>query len=144
MSLQKAMRLFWVIMKTIICEIIKIMLHTRVSHEKLGPELHDWIKNLPLYIEDKKFLAVHAGLQPNNSLKDTPRRILLNIRTWDGEGKDLNNPKFRHGTRLTEGNAQSFMGIGASQGLCLRRNTFGLDSACVYGGSLSGYVLERS
>ena len=78
-------------------------------YEKLGPKLHAWIMRLPLYIEGKKFLAVHAGLQPDTKLKDTPRKVLLNIRTWDGEGKDLNNPQFPAWYESYRGKAAGFL-----------------------------------
>ena len=120
--------------------------HARYAklHKKLGSELHAWIKRLPLYIEDKKFLAVHAGLQPHTKLSDIPRRVLLNIRTWDGEGEDLNNPDFPAWYEFYKEERPVFYGHWASQGLCLRRNTFGLDSGCVYGRALSGYILEEA
>ena len=112
-------------------------------HKKLGPELREWIKRRPLYIEDKNFLAVHAGLQPNTKLSDTPRRLLLNIRTWDGEGKDLNNPNCPAWYEYYKETRPVFYGHWASQGLCLRKNTLGLDSGCVYGRTLSAYILEE-
>ena len=114
----------------------------RQLRNELTDDLHHWIVNLPLWIETEKFIAVHAGVQPGKSPSDTPRKTLLNIRTWDEKGEDLNDPTnppwylFYHGTKPV------FYGHWASKGLNLRENTFGLDSGCVYGGRLTAYVLE--
>ena len=96
----------------------------------------------PLFIEDDRFLAVHAGLQPGRHPRDTRAGILLNIRTWDGEGADLGHPANPPWYDFYRGNRPVFYGHWARRGLNLRWNTFGLDSGCVYGRALSAYVLE--
>ncbi|MCR9144166.1 MAG: metallophosphoesterase [bacterium] len=108
----------------------------------IGPELCEWMARRPLYIEDPKFLAVHAGVQPGVAPADTRPGILLNIRTWDGSGErlsDSNNPPWYD---FYTDSRPVFYGHWARKGLNLRENTFGLDSGCVYGRSLSAYVLE--
>jgi hypothetical protein len=114
----------------------------RRLYETLGPRLHAWIEKRPLFIEDPRFMAVHAGLEPGRHPRDSRAGLLLNIRTWDGSGADLSNPanppwyEFYHEPRPV------FYGHWALRGLNLRENTFGLDSGCVYGRHLSAYILE--
>lgn len=112
-------------------------------YRALGPELFEWLSARPLYIEDDAFLAVHAGLQPGRHPGDTAARILMNIRTWDGLGEDLNSPDNPPWYEFYTGERPVFYGHWARRGLNLRASTLGLDSGCVYGRALSAYVLER-
>jgi serine/threonine protein phosphatase 1 len=41
---------------------------------------HKWIQKLPLIYEDKKFIYVHAGLNPYNEYQNQSKQDLLNIR----------------------------------------------------------------
>jgi len=109
----------------------------------IGREMHSWIEARPLYIEENEFLAVHAGLQPGLHPKDTRRDILLNIRTWDGRGRDIRNPDNPPWYNFYNGTRPIFYGHWARKGLNLRDTTFGLDSGCVYGRALSAYILEE-
>ena len=101
----------------------------------------DWIKNLPSYIDEKKFLVVHAGLPPGKNLKKCDRKTLATIRTWDGEGRDLNNPDNPPWYQFYKDSKLIVYGHWAKNGLTIRRNTIGLDSGCVYGGKLSALIL---
>ncbi len=112
--------------------------------QALGREAHAWIQRRPLFIESEKFLAVHAGLQPGKHPSETRRGIVLNIRTWDGTGRDLKNPANPPWYEYYQETRPVFYGHWARRGLTLRANTFGLDSGCVYGRSLSAYILEES
>lgn len=111
-------------------------------YEQIGPQMHEWIRKRPLFIEEDKFLAVHAGLQPERHPSRTERRYLLNIRTWDGKGEDIKNPDNPPWYEYYRDDKPVFYGHWARAGLNLRENTFGLDSGCVYGKQLSAYVLE--
>ena len=113
-------------------------------HRQLGPDLHNWLAERPLYIEDEAFLAVHAGLQPDTHPAKTRTGILLNIRTWDGEGKELNNSDNPPWYEFYKDTRPVFYGHWARKGLNVRHNTIGLDSGCVYGRALSAYVLETA
>jgi len=119
-------------------------LHYRKIHETIGPEIHRWIESLPLYIETDRFLAVHAGLEPHRHPSQSRKELLLNIRTWDGHGKDLKSPGNPPWYTFYNGTVPIFYGHWAKMGLNLRRKerTFGLDSGCVYGRALSAFVLE--
>ena len=110
--------------------------------ERLGEELHRWILALPSYIEDDRFIAVHAGLEPGKHPADSTRRVLANIRTWDGSGQELSNPAYPPWYSFYTGRRPVFYGHWARRGLNIRQRTFGLDSGCVYGRCLSAYILE--
>lgn len=110
--------------------------------KKIGRKLHAWLERRPFYIQDDAFVAVHAGLQPGLAAADTEPRILMNIRTWDGSGDRLNDPDNPPWYEYYTDRRPVFYGHWARKGLNLRENTIGLDSGCVYGRSLSAYVLE--
>lgn len=100
----------------------------------------NWIKNWPHYIEGEDFIAVHGGLVPGESPKQSDSRILANIRTWDGKGINLideNNPPWY---KSYKGKKTVVYGHWAKQGLKIRENTIGLDTGCVYGYQLSGLL----
>jgi hypothetical protein len=59
--------------------------------ETMSPEAHQWYMRTPIYIESDEWIAVHAGLEPGNEPADTAKKILLNIRTWDELGIDLDD-----------------------------------------------------
>ncbi|MBI3396608.1 MAG: metallophosphoesterase [Spirochaetia bacterium] len=115
----------------------------RKMWKEIGPKAHRWVEELPLFIEDDQFLAVHAGVEPGKHPSLSEARILLNIRTWDGTGYELKNPKNPPWYSFYDSAKPAFYGHWAVAGLNLRVNTFGLDSGCVYGKALSAYVLEE-
>ncbi|MBM3265087.1 MAG: metallophosphoesterase [candidate division Zixibacteria bacterium] len=110
-----------------------------------GP-VFNWLKSLPLWIEEDRFLLVHAGINPEKGLKNTSRDEFLAIRTWPPTG-GLVGPRW-HDALPTDGKLIVF-GHDAPGGLVVKRRTdgtpyvIGLDSGCVYGRSLSGYILEE-
>jgi len=113
---------------------------------QLGSRLQfwvDWMKALPLYIEEKDFTLVHAGLAPGLALADTPRRILTRIRTWDGVGKNLNHPDHPPWYEYYTQKRLVVFGHWAEAGLVDRPNAVGLDSGCVYGNQLSSLLLPQ-
>lgn len=115
---------------------------TSALAKQLGPARMDWMRGRPLYIEDDRFIAVHAGLQPGRRLSRSAPGILMNIRTWDGVGIRLSDPDNPPWYDFYRGARPVFYGHWARRGLNLREKTYGLDSGCVYGRSLSAYVLE--
>ena len=114
--------------------------------EQMGEDLKQWVtwmKSWPLYIEEKDFLVVHAGLEPYKHPKQTAARTLLHIRTWDGKGEELNSPHHPPWYDFYKGEKLVLYGHWALQGLKIRKNTIGLDSGCVYGKNLSGILLPE-
>lgn len=51
--------------------------------EGLSQAEHDWLMNLPAFIDDEKFIAVHGGIAPGRELKEEDLELLSEIRTWN-------------------------------------------------------------
>ncbi len=117
--------------------------------EALAPvadSLIPWLESLPLWIDEPGFLLVHAGINPDKGLEGTSRDEFLTIRTWPPvEG--IVGPRW-HDAYDPSGKLVVF-GHDAPGGLVVKRRddgspyVIGLDSGCIYGGQLSGYVLEE-
>ena len=114
--------------------------------EAMGPDLKkwlSWIKNWPVYIEEEGFLIIHGGLVPGEHPEQSKIEYLVNIRYWDGCGKDMNNPMYPPWHDFYAGSKLVVYGHWAKQGLKIKENSIGLDTACVYGGQLSGLWLPE-
>ena len=110
----------------------------------LGDDLQDyldWMESWPYFYEEKDFIVVHAGLNPNKSPAKTDPEILMNIRTWNGnldDIEDLNNPpwyKSYFGKKLV------IFGHWSDQGLVQTANAIGIDTGCVKGRKLTAVEL---
>lgn len=114
---------------------------TPVAHALL-----EWLKQLPLWIEEDCFLLVHAGVNPKKGRKGTRRDEFLTIRTWPPNGSIV-GPRWHDA--LSETGKVILFGHDAPGGLVVKKRTdgspyaIGLDSGCVYGNQLSGYILEE-
>lgn len=108
--------------------------------------LLDWVKRLPLWIEEDRFLLVHAGINPQKGCAGTKRDEFLTIRTWPPVGGIVGS---RWHDALSRTDKLIVFGHDAPGGLVVKRRTdgspriIGLDSGCVYGNQLSGYILEE-
>ncbi len=109
---------------------------------KVGEWL-SWIKNLPLYIEEEDFIAVHGGLVPGEHPRRSKADFLLNIRYWDGTGRNMKDPSFPPWHTLYTGSKLVVYAHWAAQGLKIKKNSICLDTGCVYGGCLSGLWLPE-
>lgn len=121
----------------------------RFTLEALAPvadRLLPWLEHLPLYIEEDRFLLVHAGINPESGLAGTSREEFLSLRLWPSAdvGQGLRwHDYWQPGDRLL------IFGHDALAGLVVKRREdgspylLGLDSGCVYGGHLTAYVLEE-
>ncbi len=113
---------------------------------ELGGDLQeygDWMRTLPLYIEEDDFIAIHGGLEPGVALADQKAIIATRIRTWDGRGEDLNDLDNPAWYDLYKEKKLVVYGHWAAQGLNIRDNVIGLDSGCVWGGELSCLVMPE-
>lgn len=93
-----------------------------------------WIETWPLYLDLPECLVVHAGIQPDLSIEKQPTETLCNIRN------------LKDGTPWFEsygGKKLIVHGHWAKLGLCIKENTIGLDSGCVYGKKLSALILPE-
>lgn len=105
----------------------------------------DWLRRLPLHRQGvtpdgRAWLAIHAGLDPVGGLAATTREQALVVRRWPDDS-DLDNPFW---WERWQGPPLVLYGHDAVRGLVDRRpHSLGLDSGCVYGKALSGYLLEE-
>lgn len=88
-----------------------------------------WLDSLPIFYETENHIFVHAGVSPRYSLKDQPEEVLLWIRHWNGDDPDL-------GKHVVYGHTPY------KQPKALKNST-GLDTGAVFGGSLTCGVFEE-
>ena len=121
------------------------------GHGALAPhaaKLAAWLETVPLWIDEPRFLLVHAGVNPQRGLAGSTRDELLTIRTWPPAG-GIVGPRWHD--HVAPGKLIVF-GHDAPGGLVVKRPPggpaappylVGLDSGCVFGRQLSAYLLEE-
>lgn len=92
----------------------------------------EWIETWPFYLDLEECLVVHAGIRNGTSLEKQIPEELCNLRNLEDGTAWHENYK---GKKLI------VYGHWARQGLCVKENTIGLDSGCVYGKQLSALIL---
>lgn len=103
-----------------------------------------WTRQLPLFLDDVAgFTVVHAGLHASGRLDRTTRDMALLWRRWPDD-----RPDAPHWHQVYTGHRRVVFGHDAMGGLVRverdgRPLLIGLDTGCVYGGRLSGYVPEE-
>jgi bis(5'-nucleosyl)-tetraphosphatase (symmetrical) len=108
------------------------------------PHYLEQISGWPLYYELEDVDLVHAGLQPGVSqLSEMDPRILLTIRTWDGEGKQLWSADDPPWFQIVQWPKKVVFGHWAYQMPTPPPGFYGLDSGCVYGGWLTAWCAEE-
>lgn len=96
----------------------------------------DWLSTLPLFIEGEGWLVVHGGLNPDG---ETTAEQAVRLRRWPDDTED-SNPFW---WELYRGDRLIIYGHDAVRGLQDHRpRTLGLDTGCVYGGELTGFIIE--
>ncbi|HJP31514.1 MAG: metallophosphoesterase [Candidatus Latescibacteria bacterium] len=117
--------------------------------EHVSRQLLAWLEARPLYIEEEDFLLVHAGIHPDNGMAGTARDEFLRIRTWPAATGSIDGPRWHDVITPLEERTLVF-GHDAPGGLVVHRARegdrpwlVGLDSACIYGGSLSAWIQEE-
>ena len=111
--------------------------------EEQAPFLVPWIRSWPLYIKEKEFIVVHAGVVPKYDLEKTPQKILTHVRYWNQDSQCMDKYLGTPWYDLYKGKKLIIYGHWALKGLMVRSNTIGLDSACVWGESLSAVILPQ-
>jgi bis(5'-nucleosyl)-tetraphosphatase (symmetrical) len=121
----------------------------RFTLEKLCPvagKLLAWLEQVPLFIQEKRFLLVHAGIHPEKGLAGTSRDQFLSIRTWPPR-EGTQGPRWHEYYEPVH--ELLVFGHDAPGGLVIKKRArgrpylLGLDTGCVYGNLLSAYVLEE-
>ena len=119
------------------------------SHESLLATLpeSDWalLDGLPLYLDvpEHAALVVHAGVVPGAPLREQDAWTLTHIRSLDEAGAASDHPGTESWAAAYRGRPHIVFGHDARRGLQLHPDATGLDTACVYGGSLTALVLPR-
>jgi hypothetical protein len=107
-----------------------------------APGWFPWLHALPLWREVDGWTVVHACIHPSGSLEQTTRKMALYQRRWPRD-----EPGCPHWHQVYQSDRRVVFGHDARGGLVRVERAgcpllIGLDTGCVYGGSLSGYVLE--
>jgi len=118
------------------------------SHAALLKELkeEDWgyLESMPLSLEfsEHNVRAVHAGVVPGVPFLEQQAWTLMHIRSLTGHGAPSDRFSQNSWTEHYTESPHIVFGHNAQAGLQLASHATGLDTACVYGGSLSALVLE--
>lgn len=104
----------------------------------------DWLRGLPLSISGEgpqgPWLVIHAGVHPELGLAGTSRDRALVMRRFP----DDTDPAHPYWWQRWSGPPLVIYGHDAVRGLQDHRpRSLGLDTGCVYGGALSGFLLEE-
>ena len=100
----------------------------------------DWLAQLPIFREEAGHIIVHAGLNPVEGVAGTTRSTALAVRRWPDDTTE-SHPFWWQGWARAE---RVIYGHDAKRGLQDHRpHTLGLDTGCVYGGALTGYLIEE-
>ena len=106
------------------------------------PGFVDWLGSLPLFLEEPRCLVVHAGLHPIKGMGGTSREMALTLRRWPDDSCESNPFWYDAGW---VGPETVVFGHDARRGIVRREEhgcpvAVGLDSGCVYGGRLTGWL----
>lgn len=98
------------------------------------PQWLDWLRSWPTFVVDGDYMLVHAGIAPGKRPEQCTREELTEIRTVDG-----GRPWFD----FWRGPETVIFGHWAARGRVNLPLCKGLDTGCVYGGSLTGLWWPR-
>ncbi len=123
-------------------------LHDHSAHETIseldeaGPAWRAHLASTPLFLELDGWTVVHAGVHPAGGLEATTPAMAMAMRRWP-EGERGARPWWQQ----YSGGRRLIFGHDARRGLVLHPlqdpRVIGLDTGCVYGGVLTGIVLEE-
>lgn len=111
--------------------------------DRADPDWRPWLQDRPLFLDLGGWTVVHAGLHPSGDRASTTRKMALTLRRWPEE-RDT-DPFW---WEVYQGEAPVVFGHDARRGLVrVDRHGLpwlrGLDTGCVYGGRLSGWIAEE-
>ncbi len=102
----------------------------------LPEQAHSWLASLPLFLLEADLTVVHAGVHPTLGVAGTSAAMALSMRFWPPGSQ-------RHWYEDYRGTNTVVFGHDARRGLVRRDRIVGLDSGCVYGGRLTGWLREE-
>jgi Calcineurin-like phosphoesterase len=116
----------------------------RITARQLESQREDYLaylRSLPFTINLGTHLVVHAGVRPGVPLRLQMTSDLTEIRTMGA------NPSSRRGVpwyRVYRGRRTVLFGHWPAKAPRLSPCAIGLDTGCVYGGRLTGYIIESN
>jgi diadenosine tetraphosphatase ApaH/serine/threonine PP2A family protein phosphatase len=118
----------------------------KTSQAKTAAELdsnseryREFLGSLPLMIDLGEHLVVHAGLRPGVALEDQSAEDLTELRTL---GKDRTSRKGVPWYEVYDSEKTVLFGHWPNRQPIRVRKAIGLDTGCVYGNRLSGYIID--
>lgn len=87
-------------------------------------------------------VCVHAGVDPSRALDQQRENDLMNMRSIRPDGSPTKRIEHDPWARRWEGPELILFGHDAVRGLQQESHAIGLDTGCVYGGELSGAVID--
>jgi len=123
-------------------EPVKLTSEARIAAEELDSKRERYsayLRSLPFTIELGSHLVVHAGVRPGVPLERQMASDLTEMRTMGA------NPSRRKGVPwydVYRGKRIVLFGHWPSKSPRMAPHAIGLDTACVYGGRLTGYIIE--
>ena len=103
----------------------------------------DEIRTWPAFRDTHDYLAVHAGVRPDLDVANTTIEQLVNIRNWDGEGRNLQDDDDPPWYDFYTDDKLIVFGHWAAKEGVVRDNAIGLDTGCVYGKKLTALILPE-
>jgi serine/threonine protein phosphatase 1 len=106
------------------------------GHDKQFKKDAQWIKNLPLYHEDKHFIYVHAGIDAYKPMKKQNKDTLLWVREPFIYGSKEYHKQVIFGHTPTIFINEDYKPVQTYT------NNIAIDTGCVYGGRLTALIIE--
>jgi hypothetical protein len=106
-----------------------------------GRHLLEYLTSLPAFIELDDHVVIHAGLRPNVPLQNQVIDDLVELRTLGPDRTDRDgNPWYQE----YDGSKVALFGHWPSPLPRRGKKAIGLDTGCVYGYQLTGYLVEEN
>lgn len=102
--------------------------------KRLPTRALEWLAARPLWIEEDRWIAVHAGIHPKG-LDKTSKRLATGQRTLKGTPW---YKRYRGDKLVVHGH------VAARKVRDRRPHSLGLDTGCVRGGQLTGWIAEKN
>jgi serine/threonine protein phosphatase 1 len=118
------------------------------SHLRAADELKDnqkeylaYLESLPFHIDLGNYLVVHAGLRPGLPLEQQSKEDFTELRTL---GPDRTSREGTPWYEVYKGPKTVLFGHWPAAEPKIARGAVGLDTGCVYGNKLTGYIIESA